>query len=123
MQSKHRKQMTAAEIQYTESLVHGIDTWCFDNDHLLARMEQKGVSKKDAAITLRWGAIIRVQDDGRVLLRLMNGMRKGVCVVVSLKDFTLVTAWYNKPTDQHTTLDMSEYTWKVNVIEYLRSIQ
>lgn len=123
MQSKHRKQMTADEIEYVETLVHAIPAWDFTREHMVERMAQKGVSAKDAAITLKWGAVIRVQDDGRVLLRLMNGMRKGVCVVASLKDRTLVTAWYNKPTDQHATLDMSEYTLKVNVITYLRSIQ
>ena len=123
MQSKHRKQMTADEIQYAETLVHAIDGWDFTDDHMLLRMEQKGVSKKDAAITLKWGAVIRVQNDGRILLRLMTGMRKGVCVVAHIPSRTLVTAWFNNPKDQHATLDMSEYTWRVNVVEYLGGIQ
>jgi hypothetical protein len=123
MQSKHRKQMTLAEIQYTETLVHAITDWRFDNPHLFERMMQKGVSKKDALLALKWGAVIRVQDDGRVLMRLMNGIRSGVCVVVSLITRTLVTAWFNRPTDHHATLNLSEYTMTQNVVDYLRSIQ
>ena len=122
MQSKHRKQMSPTEILFTETLVHAIDGWDFTNDHMLTRMAQKGVSKKDAAITLKWGEVIRVQDDGRVLLRLMTGLRKGVCVVASLRDKRLVTAWYNHPKDNHKTLDMSEYTWRVDVVAYLRGL-
>lgn len=123
MQSKHRKQMSQAEIDYAEMLVHAIDSWKFDNDHLMQRMQQKGISKKDALLALKWGAVIRVQDDGRVLMRLTQGTRSGVCVVASLKDHTLVTAWYNNPRDNHSTLDLSEYTWKANTTDFLRSIQ
>ena len=123
MEAKHRKQMSAEEIQYAETLVHSIDGWGLTNDHLLARMAQKGVSKKDVAITAKWGEVIEVKSNGRIVLRLMNGMRQGVVVVLSLSDRMVVTAWYNKPQDAHNTLDLSAYTWRVNVIEYLRSIQ
>jgi hypothetical protein len=115
--------MSPAEITFTETLVHSIVDWSFENDHLLDRMLSKGVTKKDAAITCKWGEVIAVQSNGRIVLRLMKGMRKGVVIVVSLSDRMLVTAWYNKPTDNHATLDLSQYAWQVNVIEYLRSIQ
>ena len=123
MEAKHRTQMSAVEIQYAETLVHSIDGWGLENDHLIARMTAKGVSKRDVAITAKWGEVIEVKSNGRIVLRLMTGMRKGVVIVVSLHDRMLVTAWYNKPCDNHKTLDLSAYTWKVNVIEYLRSIQ
>ena len=121
--AKHRKQMSPAEIQYTETLVHSIDGWALTNDHMLAEMQKDCISKRDVAITAKWGEVIAVQSNGRIVLRLMTGMRKGVVVVLSLADRTFVTTWYNKPTDNHATLRLSEYTWKVNVIEYLRSIQ
>jgi hypothetical protein len=113
-------QMSAAEIKFTETLTHGIDGWDFTDDHILERMEQKGVSKRDLAITLKWGEVIEVNDRGRVVMRLMTGMRKGVVAVVSIPDRSLVTGWFNKPSDNHKTIDMSEYAWKVNVVEYLR---
>lgn len=122
MQAKHRKQMTAEEIQHTEALVHAIDALDLTDDHAVLRMTQKGVTKKDVAITAKWGEVIAVQSDGRVVMRLMTGLRKGVVIVIQLASRRLVTAWYNSPTDQHATLRLSEYTWKVNVIEYLRSI-
>ena len=129
MQSKHRRQMSPEEIRFEESTVHAVDVWCFDNDHLLQRMAAKQISKKDAVLAAKHGEVIRVQDDGRVVMRLMRPTppfaadRVGTVVCVSLLDKTIVTAWYNDPKDNHKTLRLREYTWRVNVIDYLRSIQ
>jgi hypothetical protein len=122
VERKHRTQFTEAEIVYTETLVHGIREWDFSKDHVLERMAEKKISKADLVNTLTWGEVIEVNDRGRVVLRLKNGKRKGVCVVASIADRVLVTAWYNKPTDNHATLNESEYQWKVDVIKYLRSL-
>ena len=122
MQSKHRKQMNEAEIQFAETLIHAMDGWRIESDHMNERMTQKGVSAKDATVALKWGKIIRVQDNGRVLLRqVISG--SAVCVVADLVDRKLVTAWRNDAADNHATLDLSEYTLKTNVITYLGSIQ
>ena len=129
MLAKHRQQMSPAEISYAEQVVHSIDGWDFTDDHITLRMEQKGVSKKDAAVTLKCGEVIAVQSNGRVLMRLMwlpapfATTKVGTCVVVHLASRKLVTAWYNKPTDNHATLDLSQYTWKQDIVAYLRSIQ
>ena len=123
MQSKHRKQMSPAEIRYTETLVHGMTGWRFERDHMALRMAQKGVSEKDATLALKWGAVIRVQDDGRVLLRQVICGKGAVCVVADLVSRKMVTAWRNDSTDNHATLDMSEYTLKTNVITYLEGLQ
>jgi predicted metalloenzyme YecM len=129
MLAKHRQQMSPAEITAAEQLVHSIDGWDFTDDHVVLRMGQKAVSKKDAAVTLKCGEVIAVQNNGRILMRLMRRpapfatTKVGTCVVVHIASRKLVTAWYNKPTDNHATLDLSQYAWQVNVIEYLRSIQ
>lgn len=122
MERKHRKQFTAEEIVYTEALIHGITEWNFAVDHVLERMEQKHISKQDLINTLKYGEVIEVNDRGRVVLRLMKGKRKGTCVVVSVHDRVLVTAWYNAGNDQHKTLNLGEYIWNINVIDYLRSL-
>jgi hypothetical protein len=127
--SKHRRQMSPAEIRFAETTVHAVDTWCFDNDHLLQRMQQKQISKKDAVLAAKYGEVIRVQDDGRVVMRLMRPTQPfatdkvGTVVCVSLLDKTIVTAWHNDPKDNHMSAGLDAYTWQVNVIEYLRSIQ
>jgi hypothetical protein len=123
VERKHRSQMSQEEILFAETLVHGITEWNFAVDHIMDRMAEKNIKKQDAVNTLRYGSVIEVNDKGRVVMRLMKGMMKGTCVVVSIHDRVLVTAWFNKGSDNHKTLNKSEYTWNVNTIEYLRRIQ
>jgi hypothetical protein len=130
MESKHRRQMSQDEIRFAERTIHAINDWRLEgNDHLNERMEEKGVSKKDALLALRCGEIIRVQDNGRVVMRLMrptqpfSSDRVGTCVCASLTDHTLVTAWYNEPTDNHDNLNISMYRWRVDVVEYLKTLR
>lgn len=123
MERKHRIEMSKTEIVFAETLVRSINEWNFATDHAMERMEQKGVAKQDVLNTLKYGEVIEVNSYGRVVLRLtLKG--KGACiVVVGLRDRALVTTWFNRATDNHKTLNVSEYGWKVNVIEFLRSIQ
>src|ERR1700722_18006405 len=123
MQRIHRKQMTAEQIVYVETLIHSTTGWDFATDHAMLEAAKDGI-KKDALVnTWRYGDVIEVNDKGRVVMRLMKGMMKGTVVVVAVKNRVLVTAWRNKGSDNHKTLVLSDYTWNVNVIEYLRSIQ
>jgi hypothetical protein len=118
----HRKQMTAEQIVFTEALVHNMSEWNFAVDHVMQRMLEKKVTKDAAVNTLKYGEVIEVNDNGRVVMRLMKGMRAGTVVVVSIRDRVLVTAWYNSPKDNHKTLNLSEYTWKLDVITYLKGL-
>jgi hypothetical protein len=118
----HRKQMTAEQIVFTEALVHNMSEWNFAVDHVMQRMLEKKVTKDAAVNTLKYGEVIEVNDNGRVVMRLMKGMRAGTVVVVSIRDRVLVTAWYNSPKDNHKTLNLSEYTWKLDVIGYLKGL-
>lgn len=118
----HYTQMSKQEIEYTESLIHSVTEWNFAVDHAMDRMAGKGIKKGDVLNALRYGSVIEVNDKGRVVMRLMKGMMKGTCAVVSVRDRVLVTCWFNKGRDNHSTLDKSEYTWRVNVIEYLRGL-
>lgn len=120
MERKHRLQFSTEEITYTEKLVHSINEWDFSQDHVLDRMAEKHISKNDIIVTLKWGEVIEINDKGRIVLRLMKGLRKGVVVVISIRERVLVTAWYNDPRDNHKTLNLSDYNWDVDVIEYLK---
>ena len=126
MQSKHRKQMSQSEIEYAEMLVHAVDDWKFDVGHLFERMMEKGIRKKDAALALKFGEVIRVQSDGRVVMRLTEADEPdcliGTCVCADLKRHQLITVWYNEPDDTHSTLNLSKYRWKRNTTDFLRSI-
>jgi hypothetical protein len=123
---KHRSEMSTKEIAWTEKLVHGVREWNFAVDHVLERMAEKGITKQALLDTLRYGEVIEVNSRGRVVMRLrvkLNPtMQRGTCVVISVRDKVLVTAWYNSERDHHNTLDRSEYGWNVDVITYLESL-
>jgi hypothetical protein len=123
MDRKHRIEMSKSEISFAETFIHSITEWNFATDHAMERMEEKGVAKLDVINTLKYGEVVEVNSYGRVVLRLiLKG--KGACiVVVGLRDRALVTTWFNKAVDNHKTLRVSDYGWKVNTTEYLRSIQ
>lgn len=127
MERKHRKQMTHSEINFAEQLIHKTDGWDFAASHALDRMKQKNISKQDLLDTLQFGEVVEVNDKGRVVLRLRTklrpDMKRGTCVVVSVRNKVLVTAWFNDERDHHATLDLAEYKWNVHVVEYLKSIQ
>ena len=123
MERKHRIEMSKSEISFAENLIHSITEWNFATNHAMERMEEKGILKRDVLNTLKYGEVIEVNSYGRVVLRLtLKG--KGACiVVVGLSDRALVTTWFNDSVDNHKTLRLSDYGWKVNTTEYLRSIQ
>lgn len=125
MERKHRKQMTQSEIRFAESLVHKTDGWNLAVNHTLERMAAKKITKQDLIDTLRFGEVIEVNSLGRLVLRLRlkltPTMKRGTCVVISVTNRVVVTAWFNSEKDHHATLDLSEYRWNVKVIEYLKS--
>lgn len=121
MERKHRIEMKAAEIANVESLIHNVNAWDFSHDHVMERCEQKGIRKGDLVNCLRYGRVIEVNDAGRAVLRL-NMKGGGVVVVASLAERVLVTAWKNANEDNHATLNRSEYGWKVNAADYVRSL-
>ncbi len=48
---------------------------------------------------------------------------EGTCVVVSLLQWTVVTVYYNSPTDHHSTLDYSKYRWEQDITALVMGIK
>ena len=111
---KHRKQMTSAEIEYTETLVHGITDWRSDvcRGHLIRR--GRNFTHEQMVNACRTGRVIEVNSLGRILMRDDLGM----CVVISVKDRVIFTAYANYPNDNHEGQSMDIYTFRVDVISY-----
>jgi hypothetical protein len=115
---KHRKQMTQAEIEYIENLVHN-SFWRIDavfRGHMAKR--GRNFTNQQLVHACKTGHIIEVNDRGRVLMR----DSLGVCVVLSIKDRLIFTAYANDPKDTHDYSALTLYTWKVDVISYLRGL-
>jgi hypothetical protein len=113
---KHRQQMTPQEIAHAETLVHGLSGWDASSTH--ARREMRNDRLTDTAIleALTSGQIIEVNSFGRVVMR----SSKGAVVVAELPTKRVVTAWFNDPRDNHSTLRINEYQWRVDAASYVR---
>lgn len=117
---KHVKQMSPEE---QETVIRAINSFHVSyslkfKEHTYYRMKQKGITSKDIVDTIKFGKIVevhnKVRNDIRVLLRLRR-KKESICVVFSLREGTAITAYKNDRSDNHYTIDWSEYKWKANL--------
>lgn len=117
MQRKHRVQMNEQEIECAEFVAHSTVGWSFGtNVHLSERMSSKRIIRDDVIDALQAGTVIEAKDDNRIVMR----SDSGVVAVADLRTKEIVTAWRNSQTDNHSTLDLSEYTWQVDLNRFMR---
>ena len=113
MQRKHRKQMSREEVVAVEALVKSIPSW-HSQPYYVTRGRERNISRLSVYTAIAFGEVVEAKDDDRVLMR----HHSGVCVVVDVKTRTVVTVWFNDPQDQHWTLDLSQYRWNQNLVEW-----
>lgn len=119
---KHFKQMSPREKEVLRGAVDslGISELKHFGSHSLERLVQKRINALDVLNAVKFGSIIeahrKVADDIRVLLRQPTKRGSSVCVVVSLKDGRIVTAYENDNQDKHFTIDWSEYKWRADLV-------
>ena len=120
---KHRQHMNSAEVRALKEAIRGLDPtklYSF-NWYIKKRMKQRGISRKDINRTIKEGHIIEAhnekRDDIRILLRHETKRGLAVCLVVSLKDHCIITVYINESSDNHPTLNWSEYQWNVDLVE------
>ena len=120
---KYHTQMNAAEKQAVELAVRAIAARRAFVDHAEERMHQKHVAAKDIEICLRYGSVIELHNEAgelRALIQHSFGKPKvKVSVVIGLTSGNVVTTWKNSAMDNHSTVDISKYTWQVNVVSIL----
>ena len=115
---KHLKQMSAVEIEFVESLVHGVKGWKTGIARGHAAKRGREFTETIILHAIQCGEVIEVNSLGRVLMR--DGY--GICVLVSIKDHVAFTVWANDPKDNHDSQHMGYYNWHVDVIKYLRGL-
>lgn len=100
---KHHSQMTDTELDVIEAAV---DKRTFRlSDHAEGRLRAKNIYREDVMAAIRHGKVIEAnklaENDVRVLLRDEFEDGSAVCVVVSLADGAVVTAYENTPHELH----------------------
>ena len=116
-QRKHASQMTQAERQFVEGVIHGSANWQVVS-HATVKAQQRKVSHTEVLETLKTGSVIEVHQnaypDIRALVR-KTFATYSVCVVVSLISKRIITNYINSANDHHATLNTSEYQWKADI--------
>lgn len=85
--------------------------------HLNQRMNQKNISKNEIIKTLKDNEIIEFhyKNSPRILIRGRNDENGyNICLVINLQDYTIITAYKNKISDNHKTLNTTRYSY-VNI--------
>lgn len=100
---KHYSQMSEVELDTIEGAINGRSFYL--SDHAEARLRAKGIYREDVMEAVRLGKVIETnklqEGDVRVLLRDQFADGSAVCVVVSLADSAVVTAYENTPHELH----------------------
>lgn len=100
---KHHSQMSDAELDFIEAAIDKRDFYL--SDHAEDRLRAKNIYREDIMDAIRHGKVIETnklqEGDVRVLLRDEYEDGSAVCVVVSLADAAVVTAYENKAHELH----------------------
>ena len=112
---KHVVQMNSLEVDKCFSKVKRwkLEAWNI-TDHTLIRLREKEIEGIHLAYSLIDFSIIEYKQmksgNERIVIRSnmsFNGFN--VCTVLDITTGTVITAWKNRVTDTHRTLDLSKY--------------
>lgn len=122
---KHRQQMQPGEIAALESFIHSISPVL--DGHTFQRMCEKNIAVVDIENIFKHGAAVEIHNEAeelRAVVRYDAGKGKkatGVVAVIGLQSGKIITAWRNDGGDNHSTLRITAYQWRVNVAELLQA--
>lgn len=125
---KHYKQMSPSELETLRDAIDKLDktTLADLQSYVLHRMSQRKLEKSDILNAIRGGRIIeahnKVRNDIRVVLRQETKRGFSVCVVVSLLKGSIITVYRNDNSDNHYTIDWSEYKWRANLVSEVKHL-
>ena len=105
--------MTVAEISSVESIVKSVTSW-HSQPYYIMRAQTRKIARFDVFRAIAYGQVIEAKSDGRAVMRGQDG----TCVVIEVPTRTVITVWYNDPTDNHYTLDLSQYTWYTDLTKW-----
>lgn len=127
---RHRNQMREAEINFIEMCVRQAanhlerDQRALERaveDHAFKRMLEKGVSLCDALECLKFGYVVELKANGRVVMRHDVEGHDPVCIVFAVRDRAFVTGWKNYKGNIRKA-DLSPYQWNVDSISFIHSL-
>lgn len=120
---KHISQMSSTELQLLEEFTEGREY--VYTPYSFSRIKDRKIKDEWVRETIKTGNIIEVHFKGydiRILKRSKwNYNHQAICVVYSIVDDLIVTAYCNYYWDSHETLDESNYNSKLDIIKMIRN--
>jgi len=116
---KHAVQMTEAEKNFLADRVGSVSNWRF-TFHAQEKMAERRARQADVMAALAGFEVIEFNNDNggkKVLVRgkgSVNG--KQVCAVLAPVSGTVVTVYFNSMNDKHSTLNISAYEKRIDVL-------
>jgi hypothetical protein len=104
---------------YIRSNVHKVN----GGNHFYDRANERHYSLSEARDALAKGLVVEVHNDRTPDIRALVRHSSGICTVVSLKTWEVITVYYNAPSDNHDTLNYNAYRWSVNVTELVKTLR
>lgn len=115
---KHFTQMTTEETKFLAARVQATKTWGFTN-HARVRMTERHASGFDVLKAIAQFDVIEANFDrgSKVLVRGKGQVDgKQVCAVLAPEDHRVVTVYFNRANDKHSTINMNAYEASVDVL-------
>ena len=109
MDKKHVSQLTQSEFQAIWIRLKGIKPTF--SQHAIERMADKGIAQSCITGHVKLIEFNRHNGDSRALLRQSDG----ICYSVSLISGEIITVYYNVPSDNHSTIDWTQYNTSLPV--------
>lgn len=123
MARKHVLQMSDLERDCVNAFihvnVHRVTARCA---HYEDKAKERSFTKSQALEAVKSGYVIEVHNNKAPDIRAVVRDKEGTCVVVSLKQWSVVTVYYNAPDDHHETLDFSKYRWEQDLTALIRGL-
>jgi hypothetical protein len=123
---KHVRQMSNAEINYLIGKVRSAKE-ISTTDYSFERIKQRGGSLADIKHVLLTGYIVeyhkRDADSHRVLVRGTKRYGNDVmCAVLDMRTNLIITVYYNRHDDHHSTLNDAAYNKHINILKEMEAV-
>ena len=104
---------------YIRSNVHKVN----GGNHFYDRASERSFTLDDARATIRGGIVVEVHNERKPDIRALVRHSSGMCAVVSLRTWEVITVYYNAPSDNHDTLNHNLYRWPQDITQLVKTLR
>ncbi len=122
MARKHIKQMNKEEIAFVHGFLRASVARLTGQGHFYDRAAERHFTLAEAKLAAAQGTVIEIHNDRAPDVRVLVSNKLGICAVVSLVTFEIITVYYNAPEDGHETLNWGAYRWQQDAVSLVKDL-